>query len=54
MVMHTYETQQKRAADFMGEVWKMLQCHLPMCRMLSLVTQETLKRDWENVINILY
>jgi len=54
LVIHTYTTMQKKPAEFMSEVWKTLQSHLLICRILPLLTQETLVRDCENLINILY
>lgn len=45
LVMHTYTTKRKKVDDVMSEVWKMLQCHLLICRMLPLLTQEALERD---------
>lgn len=52
LVMHIYIAKQKKVDNLMSEVWKMLQCHLLICRMLPLLTQETLEKDWENLINI--
>lgn len=45
LVMHTCTTKQKKVDDFKSELWKMLRCHLLICRMLPLLTQEALERD---------
>lgn len=52
--MHTYTSKQKKTVHFRSEVWKMLQCHLLICRILPLLTQEILVRDWGSLINTLY